>query len=1265
MKKITNTLGLGILLLVSNLIYSQTARVQVIHNAADAAAEFVDVYLNGTLLLDNFKFRTATPFIDAPAGVPIQVDVAPSTSTSVAQSIYNINATLNDGSTYIVVANGIVSPTGYSPNKPFELSIFAQGRETASSGSNTDVLVHHGSTDAPTVDVVNTTSLPLTTLINNLSFPAFESGYASLPTADYTVDVTDQSGSTVVASYDVPLETLGLGGQAITVIASGFLNPLQNSNGAAFGLWVALPSGGNLVPLSQSQYARVQIIHNCADAAASSVDVYINGNLELDNFAFRNATPFLDLVAETPISIDIAPATSTSALESIYNLTTTLTTGAEYIIVANGIVSTTGYAPNQPFQLSVFDQARETASNASNTDLLIHHGSTDAPTVDVVETSVPAGTIVNDISYPNFAANYLELPAADYTLNVTDASGSTVVATYSAPLATLGLDGESLTVVASGFLDPSQNSNGPAFGLWVAESHGGALIPLPLVVPAPTARVQVIHNSADAAAEFVDVYLNGSLLLDNFEFRTATPFIAAPAGIPIQIDVAPSTSTSVAQSIYNIAPTLTQGETYIVVANGIVSPTGYAPSQAFELSVFAQGRETASAVGNTDILVNHGSTDAPTVDVVETSVPAGTIVNDISFPEFTSNYLELPTSNYTLDVTDATGTVVVATYAAPLQTLALQGQALTVLASGFLNSANNSNGPAFGLWVALASGGDLIPLPLVTPPAPTARVQVIHNSADAAAEFVDVYLNGSLLLDNFKFRTATPFIDAPAGTPIQIDVAPSTSTSVAQSIYNIAPTLTQGETYILVANGIVSPTGYAPSQPFELSVFAQGRETASGASNTDILVNHGSTDAPTVDVVETSIPAGTIVNDISFPNFTSNYLELPTADYTLDVTDATGTVVVATYAAPLETLGLQGQALTVLASGFLNPANNSNGPGFGLWVASTAGGDLIPLPLVTPPAPTARVQVIHNSADAAAEFVDVYLNGSLLLDNFKFRTATPFIDAPAGTPIQIDVAPSTSTSVAQSIYNIAPTLTQGETYIVVANGIVSPTGYTPSQAFELSVFAQGRETASGASNTDILVNHGSTDAPTVDVVETSIPAGTIVNDISFPEFTSNYLELPTADYTLNVTDATGTVVVATYAAPLQTLALQGQALTVLASGFLNPANNSNGPAFGLWVALASGGDLIPLPLVPLSTEIFSASTFSIYPNPASNELNVSIPFTFNTISGKVLDMSGRAILNLPTVVNKIDTSSLSNGMYVLDIKIDNKSYQQKFVVNKR
>ena len=314
-------------------------------------------------------------------------------------------------------------------------------------------------------------------------------------------------------------------------------------------------------------------------------------------------------------------------------------------------------------------------------------------------------------------------------------------------------------------------------------------------------------------------------------------------------------------------------------------------------------------------------------------------------------------------------------------------------------------------------------------------------------------------------------------------------------------------------------------------------------------------------------------------------------------------------------------------------------------------------------AQTARVQIIHNSPDAAAAEVDVYVNDKILLDNFKFRTATPFTTVPAGVALKIDIAPASSTSSAESIYTVSPTLAEGETYVIIANGIVSPSGYSPAPAFGLNVFAQGREVASNAGNTDILVNHGSPDAPTVDVVETSVPAGTVINDISYPSFSTNYLELPTADYVLNVTDATGSVVVASYAAPLQTLGLQGQALSVIASGFLDSTQNNDGPAFGLYVALTTGGDLIPLPTVPLSTVDFKTSKLLLYPNPTSNILNIDIPYSFNKINGKIIDMNGRVLKNLEKIDSKIDVSGLSKGIYILDLKIDENSIVKKFTVN--
>ncbi|AFU67582.1 secreted protein, putative [Psychroflexus torquis ATCC 700755] len=217
--------------------------------------------------------------------------------------------------------------------------------------------------------------------------------------------------------------------------------------------------------------------------------------------------------------------------------------------------------------------------------------------------------------------------------------------------------------------------------------------------------------------------------------------------------------------------------------------------------------------------------------------------------------------------------------------------------------------------------------------------------------------------------------------------------------------------------------------------------------------------------------------------------------------------------------------------------------------------------------PLARLQVVHNSPDPAVEVVDVYLNGDLFLDDFTFRTATPFIDAPANTPLTIDIAPGTSLDVSESIFNVSTTLVADETYIAVASG-------TLDSSISLEVFAGAREAAAVAGNTDVLVHHGSPDAPTVDVVNQD-GGGILVDDISYTEF-QGYLELPTDDYLIDIFTADGSTKVAGYQAYLAELGLADAAVTVFASGFLDPGANQDGPAFGLWVSLASGGALVEL-----------------------------------------------------------------------------------------
>lgn len=268
---------------------------------------------------------------------------------------------------------------------------------------------------------------------------------------------------------------------------------------------------------------------------------------------------------------------------------------------------------------------------------------------------------------------------------------------------------------------------------------------------------------------------------------------------------------------------------------------------------------------------------------------------------------------------------------------------------------------------------------------------------------------------------------------------------------------------------------------------------------------------------------------------------------------------------------------------------------------------------------SARVQIIHNSADKAAAEVDIWLNDILLLDNFKFRQATPFVDAPAGVPITISIQGPNSTDTAGALAKFTYTLEAGKKYIIIANGIVIPSGYNPVKPFNLYVYDMGREGASNANNVDVLAFHGSTDAPTVDVVESLVGAGTIIDNFEYGQF-AGYLELPEENFKLDIKDESGTTTVISYSAPLKDLNLKGQSLVLMASGFLNPSNNNDGEGFGLFAVL-NDGTVVGLPVSTVSNVIensFINKLFTNYPNPFSDETVIS----FN------VEKAGRVTVNI-------------------------------------
>lgn len=210
----------------------------------------------------------------------------------------------------------------------------------------------------------------------------------------------------------------------------------------------------------------------------------------------------------------------------------------------------------------------------------------------------------------------------------------------------------------------------------------------------------------------------------------------------------------------------------------------------------------------------------------------------------------------------------------------------------------------------------------------TAMVQVIHNSPEPAAKFVDIYVNGALAIDNFKYRRAIPFVALP--TDLEVAVAPRNSKSVDDAIATFHFDLKAGEHYVVVAAGLLSAH---PS--FDLFPYAPAKKGSGNSNLVSLLAFHGSPNAPTVDVVARDV--ATLVDDFSFGDF-RGYLDVPAAKYTLDVTLADQSATAASFKADLR--GLGGGAAVVLATGLLG-----SNPPFGL-IAVLPNGAVVRLPQI-------------------------------------------------------------------------------------------------------------------------------------------------------------------------------------------------------------------------------------------------------------------------------------------------------------------------------
>ena len=364
----------------------------------------------------------------------------------------------------------------------------------------------------------------------------------------------------------------------------------------------------------ETRSAFVRVAHLSPDAPA--VDVWVDGNVVLEDVAFEEFSPYLELEAGER-RIQVTPANRTEPL--VIDAEVTLTEMMYYTVAATGPLAS--IAPS----VLVDDVTRD----ASLARLRFVHTSPDAPAVDVTLTD---GTVLfSDVRFGQ-AGGYITVPAGRYDLQVRVAGTETVALSFGG----VSLQGgTTYSVFATGFLTDGSIAARVAVD---SPGTGGATIGLE---PA-TASLRVAHLSPDAPN--VDVYLDGGLVpgLAGVPFRAVSGYLDVSAATHrLQVFVAGTMSDPVIDANVTLLP----GGAYTVAATGLVGAADLTPL------VLMDDRDGASA-GRSLVRFVHTSPDAAAVDIMVAGGP--TLFMDVAFRS-AAGYAEVGSGSYDLEVRLADG----------------------------------------------------------------------------------------------------------------------------------------------------------------------------------------------------------------------------------------------------------------------------------------------------------------------------------------------------------------------------------------------------------------------------------------------------------------------------------------------------------------------------------------------------------------------------------------------------------------------------------
>ncbi len=403
------------------------ASVQVINNAKHTGA--MDVYVDGRRLLDDVVFPSATPYVLVPAGRRT-IDFVAGADADNAQPLWTSAFLLESNSNHALVA----------VDRPNGLAVLAQNdARRVAEYDDAEFFFVHDAPDAPVFDLTlldpRVPNQLEDVVLNNARYGDMSTYRRLAPRPhDFQLTTPDNTAELIRFRFDLG----AFGGKTLVFLLTGRFDD------GSFTI-IGYDAEGRLVsdvPLTTTgrDAPSAQFIHNMLDVG--DVDVYLDDQRLLDDFAFQTATPFLPL-PKGRHKIDIVAGADADNAQPLWTRDYSFLSSSPYAVIAIGHLDPPAGEPG----LDVVIQANvRLEATSDDVEFFAVHA---APTAEVLdlrllnrENNQVIGLPANNIAFGETGPYYqgppawffFEITSADnlaqfdiFGLNLEDFGGKTLV----------------------------------------------------------------------------------------------------------------------------------------------------------------------------------------------------------------------------------------------------------------------------------------------------------------------------------------------------------------------------------------------------------------------------------------------------------------------------------------------------------------------------------------------------------------------------------------------------------------------------------------------------------------------------------------------------------------------------------------------------------------------------------------------------------------------------------------------------------------------